>query len=227
MKKKDRIEKIAIVIPAHNESVRLKDVLRKTFELYDTVVLVDDYSTDDTSFVAKEMGANVINLKKNMGAGFATKVGCDFAFYNLAADIVVTIDADGQHAPDDIHKLIEKLFSEKLDVVFGFRPRKKNMPFIKRLGNYSLSKLSLFLFNVNLTDTLTGFHAFTKSAYPKLKWESHRYGFVSEYVYRIALNNLKYGEVAVQTIYNEKKGGMNVFDGIKSIGLMLKWKFKM
>ena len=220
-------EKIVIVIPAYNEGNRIVDVLKHTTTLYDKIILVDDASTDNTAQLAEAFCSKVIALEKNSGAGFATKIGCDYAFSKLNADIVVTIDGDGQHAPEDIHLLVNLLLETKLDIVFGYRLRKKNMHIVKRIGNYFLSKLSRLLFEVNLTDTLTGFHAFTQNAYPQLRWESNRYGFVSEYVYRVSLNQLKYGEVAVQTIYNDKDTGMSILDGLQSILLMFTWRFKI
>jgi len=219
--------KIVIVIPAYNEGTRIVEVLKLTSSLYRNIVLVDDASKDNTAQLANEFCTKVIKLSENSGAGYATKVGCDYAFEELDAEIVVTIDGDGQHAPKDIHLLINYLSENKLDIVFGYRPRKKNMPIVKRFGNLFLSKLSAILFKVFLTDTLTGFHAFTKKAYSKLRWESNRYGFVSEYVYRVGLHKLNYGEVAVQTIYNEKTTGMKISDGIKSIFLMFSWRFKL
>lgn len=219
-------DKIAVVIPTYNESGRIRSVVEKTLELYKNVIIVDDHSKDGTVDEIKKYKLKIIQLPQNMGAGFATRTGCDWAFEHTNAEIVVTIDGDGQHAPEDVFPVIEKLIKDDLDIVFGFRSRKKTMPLIKKLGNYTLSKLSYLLFGVKLTDTLTGFHAFAKDAYPKIRWSSHRYAFVSELIYQVYRNNLKYGETAVQTIYNDKVGGMMIRDGIKSILLMFYWKLK-
>lgn len=216
---------IVIVIPAYNEEKRIIDVLTKTLFFFKNILVVNDFSSDKTSQKAKECDVLVLDLEKNMGAGYATKIGCDYAFNNLNADIVVTIDADGQHAPEDIQAIIDKLINEKLDVVYGFRSKKHIAPLVKKLGNYLLSNLSFLLFNVKVTDTLTGFHAFTKNSFEKLKWKSDRYEFVSEFAYRIYKNKLNYGEVEVQAIYNDKIGGMKKRDGIRSIWYMLRWRF--
>jgi len=218
--------KVFIIIPTFNEEGRIKGVLNKVLKYYQNVIVVDDFSTDNTVNDIKSCkGVKLIELKENRGAGYATKIGCDWAFNEEKADIVVTIDGDGQHAPEDIYLVLDKIEEVQLDIVFGYRPRKKNMPFIKKVGNYTLSKLSNLLFKVKLTDTLTGFHAFTKKAYPKIKWESDRYEFVTELIYKVYKSELKYGEVAVQTIYNDKIGGMEIKDGLNSIILMFYWRF--
>lgn len=224
MSSKPKSPNIVVVIPAFNEAKRIANVLQKAKNYYDKIIVVDDCSTDNTAEKVKENGVHLVELEQNMGAGYSTRIGCDLAFSEYKADIVVTIDADGQHDPADILSLVTTLEEEKLDIVFGYRREKQNMPIVKRIGNFALSKLSYLLFNIKLTDTLTGFHVFTKEAYPFLRWTSNRYGFVSEFVYRIQMHKLKYGEVAVQTIYNDKIGGMRKRDGIKSIFLMFKWR---
>lgn len=103
-----------------------------------------------------------------MGAGFATRVGCGIA-NKQGSDILVTIDADGQHDPSSIPKLVKTLQDEKLDIVFGSRPRNEAMPLVKRIGNFGLSAIASILFGVRIKDSQTGFHAFTTDAYEKLR----------------------------------------------------------
>jgi len=219
-----RRRKTIAVIPAFNEAARIKGVIEATLRYAGTVAVVNDCSTDDTSDIAGAFGAIVHDLKVNMGAGYATRIGCDWAVQN-GAEIIVTIDADGQHDPDDIPRLANILIKENLDIVFGYRPRNQNMPLINRMGGTLLFSLSRLLFNVNIEDTQTGFHVFTKQCYPKLRWKSNRYGFVSEFVYKVSKHNLRYKEVPIKTIYYNEKQGMRKRDGIKSILLMLLWRF--
>ncbi len=84
--------------------------------------------------------------------------------------------------------------------------------------------LSKVLFGVKLNDALTGFHVFTSEAYPKIRWESERYEFILEYVYRIFKNKLRYAEVKVKTIYLDKKYGMGIKDGLLAFILMFWWR---
>lgn len=217
--------KIIAAMPAYNEAKRIGPVIKQARRYVDEVIVVDDFSEDNTFEVAKKAGAKVFRLSKNEGVGFATRVACDLAIKEKA-DIIVTLDADGQHAPEDIPKMVEALIKNKADIVFGCRQRTNAMPFKKRFGNLALSTIAWLLFNVKISDTQTGFHAFTNSAYKKLRWESKRYELVSEFVARTWSKKLKYVEVPVQTIYVDKEHGMGVKDAIKSVLKMIKWRFK-
>lgn len=218
------MKNIFAVIPAYNEGKRVKKVIEETRRYVDKVILVNDHSKDDTSSVAKSAGAFVVDLTTNMGVGFATRIGCDIAVRN-GADTIVTLDADGQHDPADIPKLLDAV-KEGYDVVFGSRHRNKTMPFYKRIGNYGLSLIARLLFQVNVHDSQTGFHAFSKEVYDKIRWESTKYGMVSEFVSSISKHKLRYKEVGVKTIYVGKKDGMRKRDAIKAVISMLSWRLK-
>lgn len=141
--------------------------------------MVNDGSVDATSSIARRCGASVLDLPRNKGAGYATRVGCDLA-HMLGAETIVTIDGDGQHNPADI-PLATRLISEnKADIVFGCRPRNCKMPLVKRIGSAVLASLALHLYGVSIPDTQTGFHAFRSPVFPELRWRSCRYAFVSE-----------------------------------------------
>ncbi len=211
------------VIPAYNESARISPVISRTQQYVDKVIVVDDHSRDNTLAVAKQAGATAVRLATNMGAGFATRVGCDIAV-EQGADIMVTLDADGQHDPSEIPKLIKPL--KEVDIVFGSRPRNESMPAIKRIGNWGLSLACRLLFGIGIKDSQTGYHAFTKGAYEKIRWTSNRYGVVSEFVANVAKANLAYKEVEVKTIYTDKQAGMRKRDAVKSIINMISWRLK-
>lgn len=217
---------VIAVIPAYNEGTRIAPVIKNVLQHVNAVLVVNDCSTDNSAQVAEAAGAHVINMPVNGGAGSATRTGCEQAI-DMGADVIVTIDADGQHDPDEIPKLVTHLLQHQLDIVFGGRPRTPNMPFENRFGNHLLSVVSKALFRIQVNDILTGFHAFTATAFPKLKWKSNRYSFVSEMVYRVYVHHLKYAEVPVSTIYHDKKKGMRKRDGIKTLFLLLKWKLEI
>lgn len=218
--------KIAAVIPAFNEEGRIMEVVDKTRGFVDEIIVVNDCSADNTSEIAKNTGVIVIDLPENRGAGYATRVGCDKAVENVA-DLIVTLDADGQHCAEDIPDLVDKIIEGKHDIIFGYRVKDKSMPIIKRIGNSILAFMSLVLFRVKLKDALTGFHVFTREAYPKIRWEAERYGFILEYVYRVNKGKLNYAEVKVKTIYFDKNHGMGVKDGIKAVFLLIMWRLNM
>jgi len=217
------MQKVVAVIPAHNEQDRIGKVIERAWDFVDDIIAVDDCSSDKTAAIAKDKGAHVIKLAKNMGTGFATRTGCDYAI-EKGADIIITIDADGQHSPNDMPRLLTPVIGGDVDIVFGIRPRDSRMPFGKRVANVFLSFFVEMLFGSDIKDTLTGFHAFKKESYQILRWDSSGYEVGSEIVYRTLRSRLKYKQVLVQTIYNEKKEGMRKRDGMKSILFMIKWK---
>jgi glycosyltransferase involved in cell wall biosynthesis len=215
--------KVIAVIPAYNESKRIASVLQEVAKYTDTVIVVNDGSTDDTALIARENQAYVIDLKENKGAGNATREGCLEAIY-LGADIILTIDADGQHDPREIPRLLQPLIHEDIQIVFGGRPRNPSMPIENRLGNHLLSKTSSVLLGITILDTLTGFRAFHASVFEGIVWQSNRYSFVSEMVFRMAKSQLRFKEVPVSTIYHDNKKGMRKRDGIKTLFLLFWWK---
>lgn len=219
--------KIYAVIPAYNEEKTVGEVVEKTkdLEIVDEVIVVEDCSTDNTFQEAKKAGARAVRLIINMGYGFSMRTGCDIAV-NDGADIIVTLDADGQHDPAEIPRLVQVLEENGLDIVFGSRPPNKDMPLIKRFGNIGMTWIMSTLHNINLRDAQTGYQAFTKEAYDKLRWESIKWGVTSEIPVRVAKNRLRYEEVNVKTIYTDKVRGISILDGLKNGWLMLLWRFQ-
>lgn len=112
-------QKITAVIPAYNEERRIADIIKKTSQKVDTVLVVDDGSSDRTSEVAVTSGARVVRHEKNQGYIAALRTG----FKEAKDDILVTIDADGEHRPEDIPALVKPIIEGKADLVLGKRPK--------------------------------------------------------------------------------------------------------
>ncbi len=217
--------KTVAVIPAYNEGARIGRVIEGVSKFVDKVIVVNDASIDNTSLVARRSGCCVIDLPSNRGAGFATRSGCEYAL-SLGAEVIVTIDADGQHNPEDVPLLLEPIFKKEAEITFGIRRRNDKMPLVKKIANAVLYFISKLIFGSNIKDSLTGFHAFTVKCYRNLSLESCGYEVVVEFVYKTVKNKLKYKEVVVETIYNNKEGGMNKRHGLRAIFCMVKWKLK-
>jgi glycosyltransferase involved in cell wall biosynthesis len=140
--------KISVVIPAHNEMNSVAEVVRSCREFCDEVIVVDDGSVDDTSRASREAGATVIRNEKNLGVVKSTGIGLRAA----TGDIVVTLDADGQHEPAEIPKIVEPIKSGIADLVLG-----------RREGYIPLSErviARLVNFRVKCHDVGTGYRAF-------------------------------------------------------------------
>jgi glycosyltransferase involved in cell wall biosynthesis len=220
----DSTHKLIAVIPAYNEQGNVATVVNGVKKYIPEIIVVNDCSKDNTSEVAKATGVKVIDLPENRGVGYATRIGCEEAI-RCGADIIITLDADGQHCPDDIPGLINEMHNKNADIVFGYRIKDKTMPLEKKMGNHILSLMHRILLNIVLKDALTGFHAFRVSSFDKIQWESDRYGFITEFAFIIYKNKLTFGESLVKTIYLDKQEGMTIKDGIKSVLLLLIWRF--
>ena len=109
-----------VCIPAYNEETKIKDVIKKSLPYVDKVVVCDDGSTDDTAVLAKKAGAIVISHETNQGYGAAIATLFDYCRKNNA-EIMVTLDGDGQHNPDQVPDLINVILKHNVDVVIGSR----------------------------------------------------------------------------------------------------------
>jgi len=152
---------VFVVIAAYNESKHIGAVIDKTREFCSNIIVVDDCSKDRTAGIAKSKGAIVLKHIVNMGKGAAVKTGCDFALKNNAK-IMVLVDGDGQHEPEEIPSFIRAL--KQKDIVFGCRGFTKDMPFVRRMGNIFLSKAVKAIYGINIRDTQCGYRALTSQA---------------------------------------------------------------
>lgn len=214
--------KTYIIIPGLNEEKHIASVvLEVKKEGYKNIIFVDDGSTDNSALQAEKAGALVLRHVVNMGKGAAVKTGCDYGC-ELGADILVLLDADGQHKPSEIKKLLKALNGK--DIVFGYRQMNEKMPFIMRFGNWFINKASSVMNGVDLKDTQSGFRCFTKKAYKKIRWNSKDYSMESEMIANVAKKKLKYAEVPITTIYHDNFKGTTVFDGVKIFLNIIRFK---
>ena len=212
--------KTAAVIPAYMEQDTIGDVIRKTKQYVDYVVVVDDGSIDDTSLNSKDADL-VIRHPVNMNKGFAMITGIEAAIRE-GAENIITIDADDQHDPSDIPRFLSAL--DEADIVFGSRKLNSSMPPVLRFGNWFLSTTTNILYGIKVSDTQSGYRAFTKEAYKKIKWKSKDYRVETEMIMNAAKNNLKYKELFISTRYLNAHKGTTVVDGVKIFTSLLVWK---
>ncbi len=212
--------KIWAVIPAYNEGKNIRNIIKKTKKYVDKVIVIDDGSKDNTSEIAEKSGAIVLKHIINLGKGAALKTGCDYAAKN--AKFIIVLDADAQHSPEDLPRFIEKL--SKYDIVFGYRKLSSKMPLILRFGNWFISNVVGILYNLRLNDTQSGFRAFSREAYRKIRWNASDYSMESEMISKVGKQRLKYVQIPIQTIYSDKYKGTTVIDGIKIVLNMVWWK---
>jgi len=212
-----------LIIPAYNEEKRISNVLKKAKKYVQNIVVVDDGSKDKTYENAKKEGITVLRHVVNLGKGSALKTGCDYAVANGAKNILV-MDADGQHDAAEIPKFLSAL--KDSDIVFGYRKRTANMPFVLRFGNWFISKTTERLYGIKLEDTQCGFRAFTANVYRKIRWQALDYSMESEMIANAGKHKLKYKQIQIKTLYLDKYKGTTIMDGIKIVFDIISWRFR-
>ncbi|MBC2697336.1 MAG: glycosyltransferase family 2 protein, partial [ANME-2 cluster archaeon] len=193
---------IAVILPAYNEEVAIGSMLLRTKQFADRVILVDDGSTDRTSEVARLAGFEVIRHHTNMGKGAALRTGFEAAG---GADVIVTMDADGQHDPGDIPKLTGAILAGEADVVNGSRylnGNGKSTPAYRRLGQAVLDKATNFNSGLTITDTQSGFRAFSGGVIPSFRFSQKGFGIESEMLADVSNAGLRVKEVEVGVRYD-------------------------
>lgn len=225
--------KTSIVIPAHNESKRIINVIKGICKVNKIIkiIVVDDGSTDTTSLklrIASNTCNNLVVLrhKVNLGKGAAMRTGAMYAFKN-GADSVIFMDADGQHAPDDLSKFQNKLNEDKYGLILGVREKAKDIPFIRSYGNKFGILVIYMLFGIKVSDLLCGYRAITKKAFKKLNLESSGYGIETEMVAKMALHKLKYTQVVVKTVYHDKVKGVTILDAVRILFDVIRWRISI
>ena len=204
--------RVVVVIPAHNEAAVIGQVIEGIPEIdgMETIALVvDDGSTDKTSQVAEAKGARVVRHIINLGVGAATRTGLRAA-QAMDADVVVTIDGDGQHDPAEIPSLVRCLIDKNYDVVIGSRIlQPAGMPATRIAANLLLNAITFIVYRKVVSDSQSGFKAFSRSALQTIELNSAGYEVCSEIIGEIVRNQLSYKSLpvkAVYTTYSQAKG---------------------
>ena len=216
-------KKIYAVIPAYNEEKKIRAVIQNAAKQGCKIIVVDDGSKDGTSIVAKKAGATVLRHIINLGKGAAAKTGCDYTLKE-GADLIILMDADGQHKPEEIPGFVKTITEKKVDMVFGYRKIDNNMPFVMRFGNWFIRLSTRMIQGISIKDTQSGFRCFTPSAYKKIRWAANDYSMESEMIANAAKHKLKYAQIPIDTIYYDSFKGTTIFDGIKIFINILKFR---
>jgi len=196
--------KTYIVLPAYNEGKVIKEVITDIQkEGYKNIIVIDDGSSDNTYQEAKSTEVITLSHPINRGKGAATQTGIDAAKL-LNADIIVTMDSDGQHNPKDIKKLIQPILDDKADVVIGSRMlNTKGMPKSRIIMNKIANIITYIFFGILVSDSQSGFRAYNKKAYTSVYTYMDRYEFESEMLGQIKNAKLRIKEVPIKVIYTD------------------------
>ena len=192
-----------ICIPAFNESDFIENVVKKSLEYADKVIVCDDGSTDDTAKLAQEVGAIVISHEENKGYGAAITTLFNYA-RDEKAEIMITLDGDGQHNPSQVPSLIDAITSHDVDVSVGSRflgdtsasnYRKTGIKIITSAVNYGT--------NLKISDSQSGFRAYSKKAINAIHPTEEGMAVSTEILLKISNKGLSIAEVPIDISYGD------------------------
>ncbi len=230
-------KKIIIVLPAYNAQATLKetfDRIPKNFA--DEIILVDDFSSDDTVKISKELGIKTVCHNKNLGYGANQKTCYTEALKN-GADVIIMLHPDGQYKPELSIELANKIVLDDYDCVLASRflnnsAKFSKMPKYKYIANRFLTKLQNLIFGKNLSEYHTGYRAFSKRALETVNFKNYSNNFVfdNEILSDIIGHNLKIGEIPCPCIYENVSSSINlknsVIYGLGVLGVSIKYIIK-
>ena len=225
-----KVSRIVVVVPAYNEAATIADVLRgipaDIRSIPVLTVVVDDGSADETAETAASCGVYVVRHSINLGVGAATQTGLRAA-QMLDADIVVTMDADGQHDPAEIEQLVCCLMDNSFDVVIGSRLLNRDgMPVSRIAANLLLNAVTFVVYRKIVSDSQSGFKAFSRKAVKQLDLRCSGYEVCSEIVGQIYRNNFNYKSLPVRAVYTSYSlaKGQHFLNAVNLIlGLFVRW----
>lgn len=227
MKSRIPIDTIAI-LPAYNLEATIQNIIERTKKYVDLVIVVTDGSNDNTHKMACKSGALCPPYTERRGKGFAIRKGIEFS-KKFNPSYIILMDADGQHLPEEIKKLLDPIKKGKADFVVGSRGMGKiNTSKLKIFGNIGLKAISFLITGKLLTDTESGFRVFKAKDLYKLNLEALSYDIEGDLLLKALHDNLKLIEVPITVPIAVP--GVTIKDGLKmgwfkiKVGLRLKFK---
>ena len=196
--------KITVGIPAYNEEKNIAGIIVKLKDIADTIIVCNDGASDSTSEIAKKLGAIVIDHPKNLGYGAGINSILKKS-KELNSEILVTFDADGQHRIEDIKKVAEPIEQHDADIVIGSRfldEAKEKIPSYRKLGINIITKVTNSTLKEKITDSQSGFRAYSKNAISKLNISDIGMGISTEILIKASSLDLKIIEVPIIVNYD-------------------------
>jgi len=209
---------IIAVIPAYNEATRIAAVIADAQQYVEKVVVVTDGSKDNTAEVAEKAGAFTVLHVENCGAGAATMTGIEAA-RALGADVIITLDADGQHDPHDIPSMMQPILDEEADIVFANRFGQRNaIPLIRRVFNGMGNIVTFAVIGRWVSDSQCGFKVLGPKAVEEIDIRMSGYEFCTEIVRESVQRRWRVKEVSTKVLYSEytMAKGQSFASGVKT-----------
>ena len=194
--------KIVIGIPAFNEEKNIGAILIKLKNISKDIIVCDDGSNDLTAEIAKELGANVISHKRNLGYGAGIRT-IFLKAKEINADILITFDADGQHRIEDINTVLKPITNDDADIIIGSRFLDKNneIPKYRKIGIKAITSITNSSMGEKLSDSQSGFRAYNKKILENITPSESGMGVSTEILIKASKNKFRIKEVPIIVSY--------------------------
>ena len=203
--------KVTIGIPAFNEEKNIAKMIVKLKKIYDEIIVCNDGSTDLTGEIAENLGVIVINHKQNLGYGAGINSIIKKS-KEIDTDILVTFDADGQHKVEDVKKVIEPIKNGDADLVIGSRflsKTKEKIPEYRKIGINIITKVTNAGLKKKITDSQSGFRAYSKDLISKLDISDMGMGISTEILIKTNSLGFRIAEIPITILYEGKTSTQN------------------
>ena len=193
---------LSIIIPVFNEELTVGNVIRRTKAVAETagleheIIVVDDFSEDGSLEISKKMGTKVYRLNRRMGKGYALRAG----FAKAKGDIIVTIDSDGSHRPEELPLLLAPILRNQADLVIGSRYSGKKSVSARKLNAFGVTlfdALIEFFTKTKVSDSQSGYRAMKSAVLRNMRLDSEGYEIESEMLVKIARRGFRVKEVPI------------------------------
>ena len=219
--------RIVAAIPCHNEEPFISDIVRMAREHVHHVVVIDDGSSDGTSAAAEAAGATVVRHQVNKGPGMAYN-SCFEAARSLEADVLITLDGDGQHLPEELPRVLAPLLSGEADLVIGSRFLEDyEIPRYRKVGIDVITWLYNIGSPVKVVDAQSCYRGYSHRALDKLQITESGFGFSVELLVQAREQGLVIREVPISCIYHSASHSINpVLHGVGVALMVVKHRIK-
>lgn len=218
--------KAAAIIPAYREEKHIGDIIRRTRQQLDHVLVVDDGSNDKTAQHAREAGAEVIVHSQNRGKGEAIKTGLRHWLDRQFGHVII-LDADGQHLPEEIDRFITAAIS-KAEPSFFLGNRMNDlagMPFVRRIVNRYMSNRISRICGQRIPDTQCGFRMLDRQLIPELLGGANRFDYETEMLIIASRKGYRIESVPITTVYSDEVSKIRpARDAIRFFKLMRRYR---
>lgn len=211
---------ISVVIPLYNEEQtignvieRIQAVMKQTGLKYE-IIVVDDHSFDKSLMVAKRYPVRLYSLIVHVGKGMVLRAG----FAKAKGDLIVTIDSDGSHLPEELPKLLEPILNDKADLVIGSRYRQQKKVAAKRLNVFGVKSFNLIIqmfAGVNVTDSQSGYRAMKREVLEVQHLKSFGYEIEAEMLVKTVKSHYRVFEVPIH--FEQRTYGVSGVDYMRDV----------